>query len=77
MALLTQRLLAIEPPTETLQMLEVQLRAIREKYEVEEADMPRFRRKNQRVFHEFTHLVLSLPEAQLHCASLIAPGSRP
>ena len=65
-ALLTQRLLAIEPPTETLQMLEVQLRAIREKYEVEEADMPRFRRKNQRVFHEFTHLVLSLPEAQLH-----------
>ncbi len=65
-ALLTQRLLAIEPPNETLQMLEVQLRAIREKYEVEEADMPRFRRKNQRVFHEFTHLVLSLPEAQLH-----------
>jgi hypothetical protein len=33
---------------------------------VEEADLPRFRRKNQRVFHDFSHLVLSLPEAQLH-----------
>ncbi len=65
-ALLTGRLLAIEPPVETLQMLELQLGQIREKYEVEEADMPRFRRKNQRVFHDFTHLVLSLPEAQLH-----------
>ena len=65
-ALLADRLLAIEPPAETLQMLELQLRDIRERYEVEEADLPRFRRKNQRVFHDFSHLVLSLPEAQLH-----------
>jgi len=57
--LLAARLLAIEPPDETLQMLELQLREIREKYEVEAADLPRF-------FHEFSHLVLSLPEAQLH-----------
>ncbi len=64
--LLSSRLLAIEPPEETLQMLELQLREIREKYEIDAADMPRFRRKNQRAFHEFSHLVLSLPEAQLH-----------
>ncbi len=64
--ILAERLLAIEPPQETLQMLEGQLREIREKYEIEAADMPRFRRKNQRALHEFSHLVLSLPEAQLH-----------
>ena len=65
-ALLADRLLAIEPPAETLQMLQLQLREIREKYEVGEEDLPRFRRKNQRVFNELCHLVLSLPEAQLH-----------
>jgi len=65
-ALLAERLLAIEPPAETLEMLEAQLGKIRAKYEVEETDMPRFRRKSERALHEFSHLVLSLPEAQLH-----------
>lgn len=65
-AVLTDVLLAIEPPPETVRMLTRQLRELRETFDIDEADLARSHGRCERVLRRLGHLVLSLPEAQLH-----------
>ncbi|MEM9382439.1 MAG: DUF1800 domain-containing protein [Planctomycetota bacterium] len=63
---LASTLLAIEPPDETLAMLERQLEQLRDDFDIDEDGLARSRRKSERVLRQLAHLILSLPEAQLH-----------
>ncbi|MEM6567024.1 MAG: DUF1800 domain-containing protein [Planctomycetota bacterium] len=65
-AVLSSALLAIEPPDETLAMLEQRLAQLRDDFDIEENGLARSRRKSERVLRQLAHLILSLPEAQLH-----------
>ncbi|MFT5734769.1 MAG: hypothetical protein ACJAZN_003564 [Planctomycetota bacterium] len=63
---LAERLLAIEPPTETLFMLEGRLKSLRKAADQEAAGFLGRTAKSEPVLRQLSHLILSLPEAQLH-----------
>lgn len=62
---LTDSLLAIEAPPETITMLTLRLRDLRADYGIEESDLAQSRRRSERALRDLAHLILSLPEAQL------------
>ena len=59
-------LLAIEAPSETRALVEGQLARAREAAGIEAGGLMQARRRSERILREVAHLVLSLPEAQLH-----------
>lgn len=63
---LTGRLLAIECPVETLRMLEGRLAALRGRVGLEPQRLAQSRSLAEPILRELGHLILSLPEAQLH-----------
>lgn len=63
---LTGRLLAIECPAETQRMLEGRLAALRGRVGLEPQQLAQSRSLGEPILRELGHLILSLPEAQLH-----------
>ncbi len=65
-AALCDRLLAIETPAETLSMLRRRLEKLRADAELEGAEFMGRSKVSEPILREVCHLILSLPEAQLH-----------
>ncbi|MEM6671637.1 MAG: DUF1800 domain-containing protein [Planctomycetota bacterium] len=63
---LADALLAIEPPEETIAMLIVRLAELRDAFGVTEEQLAQNRRRTENALLRLGHLLLSLPEAQLH-----------